>query len=130
MSLTLKVKTKHAEQIVTDLSSEATVEQLVDKLTTITGIQANRLSILMGFPPKKLDLADRSKTLQTCGIGNGIKLIVDELAAPVEEPKPTAVESSSVAATVHESIDNGFSAGILLKKVVPSDNSCLFTSIG
>lgn len=125
-SLTLKVKTKDSEQIISDLTSNATVDELKRKLAASTGIRADRLNVLSGFPPKKLDLSDATQTLDACGVRNGIKLIVDEAAAP----SPPPPSSSGAVEFEHESIDNGFSAGILLKKVVPSDNSCLFTSIG
>lgn len=129
-SLMLKVKTKDAEQIIGDLTSTATIDELKRKLSTVTNIRADRLNVLMGFPPKRLDLSDLKLTLEACGIRNGVKLIVDEAAAPATPPESVSPTIETVAFVDHESIDNGFSAGILLKKVVPSDNSCLFTSIG
>lgn len=130
-SLTLKVKTKDSEQIISDLTSSATVDELKRKLASCTGIRADRLNVLVGFPPKKMDLSDAARTLDACGIRNGIKLIVDEAAAPATPSPPSGGPTAAAAVEFeHESIDNGFSAGILLKKVVPSDNSCLFTSIG
>lgn len=148
-TLTLKVKTKDGEHIVADLTSGATVDELKRKIASVTGIAANRQQVLEGFPPKRLDLSDNAQTLDACGIRNGLKLIVEETAVPevpvpsasttpASPSRPAAASGSSFAAEArasamdfeHESIDNGFSAGILLKKVVPSDNSCLFTSIG
>lgn len=120
-SLTLKVKTKTDEQIVTGLQTTHTIEQLKTRLSALTNIEPNRLNILMGFPPKKLDLSDDALTLEACGVQNGVKLIVDECAAPV------VIDKSEVSDEVCDPLD---SIGILMKKVVPSDNSCLFTSIG
>lgn len=134
-TLTLKVKTKDAEHIVSDLTAAATIDDLKRKLAAVTNIQQDCLNVLVGFPPKKLNLSDATLTLDASGIRNGVKLIVEETAAtllPIASTPVVAAAVDRVAADVtgHESIDHGFAAGILLKKVVPSDNSCLFTSIG
>lgn len=117
-SLTLKVKTKQGEQIVTGLQANHTIEQLKTRLASLTNIQPDRLNVLMGFPPKKLDLSDNALSLEASGVQNGVKLIVDESAVPV------VIDKAAVSDEVCEP------AGVLVRKEVPSDNSCLFTSIG
>lgn len=138
-TLTLKVKTKDAEHIVGDLTAATTIDQLKRKLAAVTNIRPDCLNVLLGFPPKKLDLSDVSLTLEASGIRNGVKLIVEETTPPpaaaavVQQQQQSPLRNSAAAAAesyAEEIINDGITPGILLKKVVPSDNSCLFTSIG
>lgn len=135
--LTLKVKSKTGQHIVKDLTGTDTIETLRTKLSQLTGISSDRLSVLIGYPPKHLNLSETANTLTGCGVKNGETLIVDEKAA--EEgggggvtqavPRDHTTADALLAAAV--SGDKAYhSEGILLKRVVPSDNSCLFTSVG
>lgn len=131
--LTLKIKTKQGQHILKDLTGTDTIDTLKTKLSELTSISTDRLSVLIGFPPKHLNITeDVSSTLSTRGVTNGDTLIVDEKA-----PVPAVIANSvpippvtvgPAADDAEESVVQ--SAGILLKRIVPSDNSCLFTSIG
>lgn len=128
--LTLKIKTKNGQHIL-NLNTTDTIDKLVLELSQLTSISTDRLSVLIGFPPKHLNITeDVSGTLATRGVTNGDTLIVNE-AAPV----PDVIASSTpIAPAVGPAADDANfivqSTGILLKRIVPSDNSCLFTSIG
>lgn len=133
----LKVKTSRGQYVVDILSADETVGTLKSKISEITRIPAEVLNVLIGFPPKPLDLSANENTLSTTGIKNGDSLIVEEKPLPdviavatcrqLEEDNLLAqtLAVDGIGSDAHVTSD-----GILLKQVVPSDNSCLFTSIG
>uniref|UniRef100_U5EMM2 Ubiquitin thioesterase OTU n=1 Tax=Corethrella appendiculata TaxID=1370023 RepID=U5EMM2_9DIPT len=126
----LKLKTKTGQHILKDLDKTTTVEIFKNKITELTQISENGLHILFGFPPKPLDLSKNDDTISNLGINNGDTLIVDEKPLSEEEKlnleKIKQFERDAKLAAELAAED----MGILLKKVVPADNSCLFTSIG
>lgn len=132
-SLAFKVKSKNGQQVLKDLTSESTVGELKAFLCSISDVGFEKLCVLCGFPPKPLDIDDDDKKLSDIGLKTGETLIVEERSDPTPIPaKPVKLEENT-------SVVNGVAAhepigpcrpGILMKKVVPSDNSCLFTSIG
>lgn len=136
--LQLKVKTKQGQHVVSNLSEDETIGNLKTKISELTQIPADGLSVLIGFPPKPLDLSDNNNKLSTTGIVNGDTLIVEEKTMPDVVPTSTRrddsqqIEEDILLAQRLEAEEGGSfnSQGILLKQVVPSDNSCLFTSIG
>lgn len=138
----LKVKTKSGHHVVSNLTATETVGKLKTQIAELTSIPVDSLSILGGFPPKPLNLTVNDENLATAGIRSGDTLIVEarqgnvisNTATPdskrIEEVRNESnkpIEEDRLAADV---IDGLNSEGILLKQVVPSDNSCLFTSIG
>lgn len=138
MGFSLKVKTKQGILHVQDLTSENTLEDLKTKLSALTNIATDRLNVLIGFPPKLLDITTTNSqlTVGKSGICSGETLIVDEKSAPATDA--SSATSNAATSNLDEAIAHQFSTetkenfddGILLKEVVPSDNSCLFTSIG
>lgn len=132
----LKVKTKGGQHVVSDLTESETIGNLKTKISEITNIPANSLYILIGFPPKPLDLSENECTILTSGITRGDTLIVDEkqvIDAPPVRNDNLQIEEDTLLAQRLAAEEDGTSVnseGILLKQVVPSDNSCLFTSIG
>ncbi|KAK0172858.1 hypothetical protein PV328_006125 [Microctonus aethiopoides] len=124
----LRVKTKLGQQVVDGLSTTDSVFDLKAKLAELTGIKSDALHILSGFPPKVLELDNENVTLKEIGISSGSTLIVEE--------KPTICcngsEKNEIKSRPHISDTENFSnsPGILMKKIVPADNSCLFTSVG
>ncbi|SPP87170.1 ubiquitin thioesterase OTU1 [Drosophila guanche] len=178
-SFSVKLKSKKGQFIVNDLNQNTTLGELKARIAQATAIQESQLHVLVGYPPKPLDLsANReSQNLKTVGIHSGETLIVEEKAAATAAaaPAPATASGSSTleddealarrlqaeedaehlrqvssaaaggggvetnAVNVIQSLEpvippevsgpNGNFNGILLKKVVPADNSCLFTSI-
>jgi ubiquitin thioesterase OTU1 len=78
-----------------------------------------KLALLKGYPPKPLQSVDPSATLESIGIITGDTLIVKEMETA----------KSQVIGQPHTS-DKILNGGPLMRKIVPADNSCLFTSIG
>lgn len=131
----LKLKTKTGQQhIVSNLEQSTTVRHLKGKIIELTNIPAEVLHVKLGFPPfKPLDLSKEDELLTAIGIASGDTLIVDEKQLSEEERLQQAAqkrmeEDEKLAKELAAQSEGG--SGILLKQVVPSDNSCLFTSIG
>lgn len=129
-ALAFKVKSKNGQQVLKDLTSNSTVGELKMFLSSLTDVSCERICVLCGYPPKPIDTSDDNKKLSDIGLKTGETLIIEEKtapAAPVQPSKPAKPVENGVVS--HETI-GPCRPGILMKKVVPSDNSCLFTSIG
>lgn len=132
MGYTLRLKTKEGQQIVNLIATD-NVGTLKEKIAELSQISCNRLNVLGGFPPKPLDLSDLTKPLSAIGITNGDTLIVNEKHADEMTPLPASNTEDADSLLAQRLADEEMEItvdGILLKQVVPSDNSCLFTSIG
>lgn len=123
----LKVKTKSGQKIVSGLLPQDKLGKLRSKLVEITGIPAEALHVLCGFPPRPINLNDETGSLEACGIISGDTLIVEE-----KPPLYNGKQNSEDIGRSHIVDERGFTntPGVLMKKVVPADNSCLFTSVG
>lgn len=121
----LRVKHKGGQSVISTLTFTSRVGQLLDELSKSTQIPVHLVKILRGFPPIALDISDKNVSLGACGLQERDTLLVEELPAtqPLECLPSTHTEDSN------ELLKDG-PTGILLRKVVPADNSCLFTSIG
>lgn len=132
----LKVKTKQGHHVVSNLTADETIGNLKSKISELTRIPAEGLNVLVGFPPKPLDLSANENSISASGIINGDTLIVEEKSIPDVVPKRNnlQLEEDVILAQQFANEEENASSltpqGILLKQVVPSDNSCLFTSIG
>lgn len=112
----LKVKTKTGQQILSNLTPDSTVKELRTALSNVSNIPENRLLVLSGYPPKSIDVSRDSLVLKDSGIKSGDTLILEEKPAAAEPVEQPVLEPSNAK-------------GILMKQVVPADNSCLFSSI-
>ncbi|XP_055624942.1 ubiquitin thioesterase OTU1 [Toxorhynchites rutilus septentrionalis] len=131
----LKVKTKTGQQhIVSNLEQNTTVRILKNLITELTNIPEDAMHVVLGFPPfKPLDFNKDDELILAIGISNGDTLIVQEKQISEEERNQLAAkkrleEDEKLAKELAAQSEGG--SGILLKQIVPSDNSCLFTSIG
>lgn len=144
-SLVLKVKTKTGQQVIKSLTSESTVNDLKVELSNWSNIPVGRLHILTGYPPKLFDVPEGSAKLGDCNVSSGDTFILEEkpqfasneqlekrpLASNEQVASATPVVPSrekNVESRTHVT-DNEAFPGILMKHVVPADNSCLFSSI-
>lgn len=113
-SYMLKVKSQEGQKILRDLEPSMKLGDFLLQLSYCTSISKNCLQVLSGFPPKMLDLSNENVTLKESGLCSGDTVIVEKSTKIkddiIKEFKPVT--------------------GLLMKKVVPADNSCLFTSIG
>ncbi|XP_026737178.1 ubiquitin thioesterase OTU1 [Trichoplusia ni] len=130
-ALAFKVKSKNGQQILKDLTSDSTVGELKMFLSSISDVGIERVCVLCGYPPKPLDISNDHKKLSEIGLKTGETLIVEEKAVSSTggSSKPPEQKPLENGIASHETL-GPCRPGILMKKVVPSDNSCLFTSIG
>jgi ubiquitin thioesterase OTU1 len=125
---TLNFKTKSGQVVVKGLAPKDTISELKRKLSSLTNIKESALHILSGYPPKPLDLSVSEATLESKGICSGDTLILEEKQQNILFPGQQNVRSEQPR---HHIADSKLRCpGILMRMVVPADNSCLFTSIG
>lgn len=125
-ALVLKVQSKLGKQVLRDLNQLHTILDLKRELSSLCSINESALQILSGFPPKPLNLENGTKTLEAAGINSGDTLIVEEKSGRV----PQATPGPGPTPALVEFQNQMTARGVLLRKVVPADNSCLFTSVG
>ena len=152
--VSLRVKCEGGQGVVRGLLAEDSLEKLIshslEQLGLATADHQDTVRILNGFPPKPVDLSDRDKSISSAGIRSGDTIIFQvgqrQTSSSSSTQSTQAGDSTSTTATaaVPQSLDaksssnkrlktdnvgSGPSSGKLQRKVVPADNSCLFTSI-
>ena len=126
VSLNLRARTKKGIVKITSLTSKSTIHELKKAISELTGLDLNLIKLLKGYPPKQFDQNNEHTTLNFNQIKNGELLTVEENQASSSE----SVNSSKTISNKSNGYD--FDAkleGVLLRKVVPANNSCLFTSV-
>ncbi|KAL6267236.1 hypothetical protein P5V15_000311 [Pogonomyrmex californicus] len=124
----LRIKTKSGQKAVHGLAAHDKVSQLKAKLAELTGVPAAALQVLVGFPPKPVDLDATDATIERAGIVSGDTLIVEEKQIVFNRHEQRLDDLGRSHIIDQENFAN--IPGILMRKVVPADNSCLFTSVG
>ena len=119
--LNLRCTTKSGRYFLQGLTLSSTVGKLKDLISQNTKIPRDCIKIRQGYPPKVVDISCDDKELSTLPFRSGDTLVVEE--------------DVSLRQRRREKIDNdlqkqiNMGQGILMRKVVPANNSCLFTSI-
>ncbi|XP_037106851.1 ubiquitin thioesterase OTU1 isoform X1 [Syngnathus acus] len=117
--LRLRCKTKNGTHVMQGLTHQSRVQELKSKVEELTGIPCEVQKIMVGYPPSSLDLRNGDAHLKDYPIKSGDTLIVEE-----EKNKPKLGTHPVVTKTP---CLNTLPA--LARRVVPADNSCLFTSV-
>lgn len=113
--LRLRCKTRDGSHVLQGLTALSSIRELKESIAGATGIVGLRQRVMVGYPPESLDLSNTEGTLGDLPIKSGDTLIVEE-----DKSKPsTAIPPVSKTATGSK----------MERRVVPADNSCLFTSI-
>ncbi|XP_075709815.1 ubiquitin thioesterase OTU1 [Rhinoderma darwinii] len=116
--LRLRCKTREGAHLLQGLTDVSSVRELQERIAGVTGISGPTQRVMVGYPPASLDLSDRDATLRDLPIKSGDTLIVEE-----DKSKPTPASKYSINdRTILESPE-------IVRRVVPADNSCLFTSV-
>lgn len=125
----LRMKCKTGQMVIKGLTPQSTVGELRSKLCSLANIKDKALHVLSGYPPKPLDLNRYDRTLDEVGVISGDTLIVEErqICSETTQRQPSTPPDSRRPHIEDSQLDR---PGILMRKVVPADNSCLFTSIG
>ncbi|KAI5698712.1 hypothetical protein M8J75_010983 [Diaphorina citri] len=136
--LALKIKHKSGQHILKEdaLSLKSKLSELRAHLTKLTQIEEAHLQIRSGFPPTVIQ-SNGEEVLENLGIKNGDTLFVEEVREVNRVPSGMEVSSEPSGMEVSREPQHHVReetqeqrGGVLLRRVVPSDNSCLFTSIG
>ncbi|KAM9524116.1 ubiquitin thioesterase OTU1-like isoform 1-T1 [Salvelinus alpinus] len=117
--LRLRCKTKNGSHIMQGLTHQSSVQELKSKVEELTGIPCDVQKIMVGYPPSSLDLRNRDAHLRDYPIKSGDTLIVEE-------------KNKMKTQTINSAVTKGprlESPPVLARRVVPADNSCLFTSV-
>ncbi|KAM8756227.1 ubiquitin thioesterase OTU1 isoform 1-T2 [Acanthopagrus schlegelii] len=117
--LRLRCKTKNGSHIMQGLTHQSCVQELKTKVEELTGIPCDVQKIMVGYPPSSLDLRNGDAHLKDYPIKSGDTLIVEEEKnKPKTQAHPTVTKVPRLEASP-----------MLARRVVPADNSCLFTSV-
>ncbi|KAM8975510.1 ubiquitin thioesterase OTU1 [Pelodytes ibericus] len=118
--LRLRCKTREGSQVLQGLTALSSIRELKESITGLTGIVAHRQRVMVGFPPVNLDLTNVDATLGDVHIKSGDTLIVEE-----DKSKP----NTTILAQSKQNLSNQSVTAKIARRVVPADNSCLFTSV-
>lgn len=128
VGFSLRVKTKSGQKLINNLNEGSTIKELKVVLASLANISINRLHVLSGFPPKSLDISQDDLNLTTSGITSGDTLILEEKEFPKTVQDKGSTDETNPLHKQH--VEEPFNCpGILMKQIVPANNSCLFTSI-
>lgn len=141
-NLIVRIRSKKGMSRLQSLTGSSTYNELRKAIGDQTEISNESLKILKGYPPVVLTVKTESTTLSTLGFQDGELLTVEESldkgqASSVLETtsnklkgSESKIETEKQTRTLGSSNQtNSISKGTMLRKVVPANNSCLFTSI-
>ncbi|KAG8702634.1 ubiquitin-specific protease otu1 [Ceratobasidium sp. 394] len=142
MSVPIRVRhPKGVSTIQVDLNSDsATVLSFQQSIHELSGLLPSQQELKSGYPPKALALVPELP-LSSLGLQRGDQITVTlnpnsatptKPPAPAPAPKAQAAPPPLVPGSKASSKSDGFvetRAGTLVHRVVPDDNSCLFSSI-
>lgn len=152
-TLILRVRSKKGMNRLQNLNFNSSLKDLKTQITDLTGIEYSNIKIMKGYPPTALENSNENASLQSLALKDGELLTIEEHAdkqsnqhssadtsksskALCEKSNTTNLlpKTSSTIATILPTSNNKTSQtsnfeGVLLRKVVPANNSCLFTSV-
>ncbi|NP_001090389.1 ubiquitin thioesterase OTU1 [Xenopus laevis] len=120
--LRLRCKTREGTQLLQGLTDRSSIRELQERIAGVTGISGPLQRVMVGFPPLSLDLSDEEATLKNMSIKSGDTLIVEEDKSKLRSATPP-VSKTDIGNW------NAPAQPTIVRRVVPADNSCLFTSI-
>lgn len=104
-----------------------TIKDLVERVSVLSEIPVASIKLLLGFPPRPVVTSNCS--IGEAGLKSGDTIIaeVDSSSTNIQETK-VSTESAILKHVTEQEVGDGLP--LILRKVVPADNSCLFTSLG
>lgn len=114
------------KRVVTSLSGASSLSELQAIIVAEFGVDVENQHIMVGFPPKPLEISEDSSTasLESLGICNGSSLAVQKS----DKVSSGAIKGSNSASDVIFTIAKS-GTGHMAKREMPADNSCLFHSV-
>lgn len=113
--ITLQVRSAKGAKRIT-VSASAALTQLRSTIQEVTGIRPEWQVLKAGYPPKPIQAVSEGETLEGLGIRHGETLIVEEDKTQPINPEPVPPSNPSQSS--------------LIRRVIASDNSCLFNAVG
>ncbi|CAK9294748.1 unnamed protein product [Gordionus sp. m RMFG-2023] len=131
-SLTLRIRTNTGVHPLPLLLASQNVLDLKKNISDLTGYPVDSFNIMKGYPPKLLDYIDDSQRLSELILSSGDLLLVQQQLT--NNQSKLSEPNADIKDVMKSNLQNANTAevqqqGILMKRVVPADNSCLFTSI-
>lgn len=127
---TIKIKTECDQHIVSSFTESTSIKELKSKVSELTNVREAELQLYVSFPRKALDLSQNDVTLKESGVASGETIIMEQKALNTKKDSPNVDSDEYLARVIQEQDNMDDQHGVLMKVVVPADNSCLFTSIG
>lgn len=134
--LNLRCKSSSGMQVIQNINTETTVFELKNILANMCSVDSSRLKIRSGYPPKVIDISNNSVTMSEMPFASGDTLVVEEDNSILPPSSSSNVYPSAAnTSPFNDNLNSLWNAqlgqvnGILTRKVVPANNSCLFTSI-
>lgn len=121
-ALQLRCTSRNGQQVLTGLTLMSSVGEMMTKISELTKIKKDWIKIRTGYPPIMLDLSDENKLLNSLPFRSGDTIIVEEDRTLEGENKQKRMDNVLQTQSLQ-------TRGMLMRKVVPANNSCLFTSI-
>ena len=121
---TIRVRTKKGLIRITNLTENSSIAELKSAISSQGDVDCSNIKVLKGYPPKAIDASNESSTLISNSIANGELLTVEEAK---EGESSTKSSTQSVPKSFETESEDA--KGVLTRKVVPANNSCLFTSV-
>jgi ubiquitin thioesterase OTU1 len=141
--ITIRVRTKKGMFRMQNLTANSTLNDLKKAISDLSGIQYSLIKILKGYPPKILENSlNENTTLSSIYIKDGDLLTIEEYTSSNSSIQNN--NNSTLSATTPINFNKSKEIpilkdnknqlelsldGILLRKIVPANNSCLFTSV-
>jgi ubiquitin thioesterase OTU1 len=103
------------------------IASLKEQVSVLSKIPVASMKLLFGFPPKIIQKIEG--TIEDAGLKSGDTIIaeIDSSSENVQQLK-VQTESNILKHVIDQEV--GDEVPLILRKVVPADNSCLFTSMG
>uniref|UniRef100_A0A2R5LG25 Ubiquitin thioesterase OTU n=1 Tax=Ornithodoros turicata TaxID=34597 RepID=A0A2R5LG25_9ACAR len=129
--LILRVKWKQGQFRLESLTGESTVEELKAVLYSLTGVAPIAQRLLTDFPPRPLDTSSELRKLDSLSVRSGDTIILEEDTLRPEQHQAPSCPEVRLRAPQRRAAPplKPLEPGVLLRRVVPADNSCLFMSV-
>lgn len=100
------------------------ISDLLQQVSVLSNIPTTSMKLLLGFPPKPIQMFEGS--ISEAGLKSGDTIIAE--VDPNASVQHVASESNVLRHVTEQEVRDELP--LILRKVVPADNSCLFTSMG
>ena len=133
-NLTIRVRTKKGMSRIHNLSGNNSFIDLKKAIAALADSNGASIRIMKGYPPVLLSASNETASLDSLLIQDGELLTIEESADSKSTATPSVLASSSNKLTTQNQniIENKqpqTRAEVMERKVVPANNSCLFTSV-